>query len=198
MYGINYFWITSLRYAKNWDQRPPIDFWNSASQCSLLSISFLVPPIYVCTWAITCLEHPVLIIAQVWDFYWQTTCWFQLPTFDVGPARRCVSTDKTWQLSASDRWSFIALNKLTVDCVDMVCILAVEALLIIVSIDYRNTRITGDFLPFLWGRISPPFPIQNHTWTLPDNQRGSLKLALKFLLKHTTFYQNFKNLPHLN
>ena len=29
-------------------------------------------------------------------------------------------------------------------------------------------------------------------WTLPDHRGGSLKWALKFLLKHTTFYQNFK------
>ena len=31
-----------------------------------------------------------------------------------------------------------------------------------------------------------------YMWTLPDHQGGSLKWALKFLLKHTTVYQNFK------
>ena len=31
-----------------------------------------------------------------------------------------------------------------------------------------------------------------YMWTLPDHQGGSLKWTLKFLLKHTTFYQNFK------
>ena len=31
-----------------------------------------------------------------------------------------------------------------------------------------------------------------YIWTLPDLQGGSLKWALKFLLKHTTFCQNFK------
>ena len=29
-------------------------------------------------------------------------------------------------------------------------------------------------------------------WTLPDLHGGSLKWALKFLLKHTTFYQNLE------
>ena len=31
-----------------------------------------------------------------------------------------------------------------------------------------------------------------YMWTLPDHQGGSLKWALKFLLKHTTFYQNLE------
>ena len=31
-----------------------------------------------------------------------------------------------------------------------------------------------------------------YMWTLPDHQGGSLKWALKFLLKCSTFYQNFK------
>ena len=31
-----------------------------------------------------------------------------------------------------------------------------------------------------------------HMWTLPVFQGGSLKWTLKFLLKHTTFYQNFE------
>ena len=31
-----------------------------------------------------------------------------------------------------------------------------------------------------------------YMWTLPDHQGVSLKWALKILLKHTTFYQNFK------
>ena len=30
------------------------------------------------------LNCPLLIIVQVRDFYWQTMCWFQLPTFDIG------------------------------------------------------------------------------------------------------------------
>ena len=32
----------------------------------------------------------------------------------------------------------------------------------------------------------------HYMWTLPIHQGDSLKWALKFLLKHTTFYQNFK------
>ena len=32
----------------------------------------------------------------------------------------------------------------------------------------------------------------SYMWTLPDHEGGSLKWAQKFLLKHTTFYQNFK------
>ena len=31
-----------------------------------------------------------------------------------------------------------------------------------------------------------------YMWTLPDHQGGSLKWPLKFLLKHTTFYQNLE------
>ena len=34
--------------------------------------------------------------------------------------------------------------------------------------------------------------ILTYMWTLPHHQGGSLKWALKFLLKHTTCYQNFK------
>ena len=38
--------------------------------------------------------------------------------------------------------------------------------------------------------------VSSYMWTLPDHQGGSLKWALKVLIKvlikHTTFYQNFK------
>ena len=32
----------------------------------------------------------------------------------------------------------------------------------------------------------------SYMWTLPDHEGGSLKWAQKFLLKHITFYKNFK------
>ena len=35
-----------------------------------------------------------------------------------------------------------------------------------------------------------------YMWTLPDLQGGSLKWALKFLLKRNTFYNNFKSLSY--
>ena len=34
--------------------------------------------------------------------------------------------------------------------------------------------------------------VLSYMWTLPDLQGGSLKWALNFLLKHTTFYQSFE------
>ena len=36
------------------------------------------------------------------------------------------------------------------------------------------------------------FRVYTYMWTLPDLQGGSLKWALKFLLKHTTCYEKFK------